>query len=224
VECETTHRRGAEGKRPLSRRTTLFAVASLVCVLVALGGGRTAQAQTTYLGAEAASSPQRTKQSNLLRADPWSVYLADADRCPGADVVGGPPATQLKAMSCLINYARTTRGLRKLASSRKLSLAARLKAEQIERCGVFDHAPCGGTPWAVAERAGYAGSFGENLYIGETTLGSAREALKEWLGSRPHRANMFSKSWRVDSLYAMHVDRLDGFVDATVWIAQFGDR
>jgi len=158
------------------------------------------------------------------RANPWSAYVASEVTCPGAGVVGAPVAAEIRTMACLINYARSNRGLRKLASSSKLAVAARIKAEQIQRCGVFDHAPCGGTPWAVADRVGYSGSFGENLYIGETTLGSPREAVLEWLASRPHRENMFSKSWRVQSLYATHVDELDGFVDATLWIAQFGDR
>ena len=99
-----------------------------------------------------------------------------------------------------------------------------MKIEQIERCGVFDHAPCGGSASAVATRVGYSGAFGENLYIGEGALGSAREALKEWLASRPHRENLFSKNWRVHSLYAAHVGELDGFVGATVWVLQFGDR
>lgn len=211
MEREWTCRRGAQAAtveaRSRAGRGGGF-VALVAVAVLALFGGQSAMAQ----------------QSLDSRANPWSSYVADAATCPGADVVGGPVAVQVRSMSCLVNYARAKRGLRKLGSSPKLSQAARMKLEQIERCGVFDHAPCGGSPTAVADRVGYPGSFGENLYIGETTAGSAREALTEWLASPPHRRNMFSKSWRVRSLYATHVDALDGFVDATVWVAQFGDR
>jgi len=153
----------------------------------------------------------------------WTSYVADEATCPGGDALVAPAAVQVKVMTCLVNYARAARGLKKLRFSPKLSTAARLKAQQIERCGVFDHAPCGGSATAVANRVGYKGSFGENLFIGEATAGTAREALREWLLSRPHRENLFDKDWRVHSPYVLHVDALDGFVDANVWVLQFGD-
>lgn len=131
---------------------------------------------------------------------------------------------QVRTMACLINYARTARGLPKVRLSPKLLVAARLKADDIRRCQVFDHAPCGGSPTAVASRAGYAGAFGENLYLGEGHLGSPRDALRQWLSSRPHRTNVLSRRWQVHSVYVAHIGHLDGFVDATLWVAQFGDR
>jgi uncharacterized protein YkwD len=199
----------------------------VLCVVLAaaLAGSQAAQARTSPLGIHAAGVARTSgKPTVSTRSNQWSAYVADEATCPGADAVGAPVAAQVRAMSCLVNYARARRGLRKLVTSPKLAVAARMKLEQIRRCGVFDHAPCGGSPTAVADQAGYKGSFGENLFIGETTLGSARQALKEWLASPPHRQNMFSKGWRVRSLGATHVDELEGFVNATVWVAQFGDR
>jgi len=127
-------------------------------------------------------------------------------------------------MTCLINYARSRRGLSRLQISRKLTAAARMKGEEIQRCGVFDHAPCGGSAYAVATRVGYGGAFAENLYLGEGRFGAASKALHEWLNSPAHRRNLFSRKWRAGSLYAAHVATLDGFVDATLWVAAFGDR
>jgi uncharacterized protein YkwD len=206
VECEWGYR--CEARVPGSTKGSRLGVVPVfaaLCALIGIFGAGPAQART-HAG-----------------AGPWSSYVAGESTCPGGDVFAAPAAAQAKVMTCLVNYARAARGLRKLRLSPKLSNAARLKAQQIERCGVFDHAPCGGSPTAVADRVGYKGSFGENLYMGQTTLGTARQALREWLASRPHRENMFDKDWRVQALSVVHVDELDGFVDANVWVLQFGD-
>jgi len=227
VESETRYRREVlrSAAPGIDHSKSLALVALAVSLVAALVAAHAAAAKTRSTASHVTSAAHaRVPASFAGRTNPWSAYVATDSRCPGAGVVGAPLAAGVRTMACLINYARTTRGLRKLAMSPKLSVAARLKAEQIQRCGVYDHAPCGGTPWGVADRVGYPGSFGENLYLGETTLGSPRGAVEEWLASRPHRENMFSKSWRVQSLYAAHVDELDGFVDATLWVAQFGDR
>jgi len=138
--------------------------------------------------------------------------------------MSAPAAAQMKTMTCLVNYARAAKGLRRLRVSPLLSVAARRKAEEIQRCHVFDHAPCGGKFDDVAVRAGYSGSLGENLLLGEGYYGAPRSALAEWLTSAGHRAILFSSHWRVQSAYVAHVAELDDLHDATLWITQFGDR
>lgn len=157
-------------------------------------------------------------------ADRWSHYVAGEETCPGASSTSAAMAVQMRAMTCLIKHARTTSGLPTLRTSPVLALAARRKADAIQRCNAFEHAPCGGKPSDVAVRAGYSGRFGENLYLGGGAYGSAHEAVQEWLRSRPHREQLLSRTWRVQSFYAARVAELDGFVDATLWVAQFGDR
>ena len=169
----------------------------------------------------AASGGSSTSDSS---ADRWSRYLADEATCPGSSSTSSPFAAEVRAMTCLINHARAAHGLPRLRTSPVLVVAARRKGEAIQRCNAFEHAPCGGKPSDVAVRAGYSGRFAENLYLGEGNFGSPREALQEWLSSGPHRAQVLSPKWRVQSLYAARVAELDGFVDATLWVAQFGDR
>ena len=67
--------------------------------------------------------------------------------------------------------------------------------------GFFDHASKGGRAyWRRIERYYPSRGFrqwavGENIVYGSPIL-SAREALREWLASPPHRAVLFDRTWR----------------------------
>jgi uncharacterized protein YkwD len=204
------HLREACVVKPLVLRS----VAAGAVVLSALATGRIGIAASQH-------SPTSSKRGSAK--DRWRAYLADEATCPGGPT-SAPLASQARTLNCLINYARAERGLRRLRISPVLSVAARRKAEAIQRCHVFDHAPCGGQPSDVAVRAGYTGRFAEALYLGERHYGSPRWAVNEWLHSAPHRAQLLSPSWRAYSGYAARVAELDGMHDATLWVAQFGDR
>jgi uncharacterized protein YkwD len=158
------------------------------------------------------------------RNDRWSSYLADERTCPGGEDVDAPLDRQLETMRCLIDYARARRGLSPLPVSPALSVAARLKGADIERCRTFAHAPCGGDPADVARAAGYRGSFGENLYLAEGRPGAPRPALDGWLNSPHHRENLFRADWQVQSLYVAKLPRFREYRGASLWVSHFGDR
>lgn len=217
---------GIRGHRPAAaRRLGRVAVGALAVVAALATGhvGTAADANQVSMSALAGSSPLAAS-STTARSDRWERYLADEATCPGGESTTVPLAAQVRTMTCLINYARAVKGVRKLRVSPKLSVAARRKAEDIQRCGVYDHAPCGGSFAAGAVKAGYSGSLGENLLLGEGYLGSPRHALAGWLASPGHRANVFSPLWRVQSAYVARVAELDQMHDAALWVTQFGDR
>ena len=214
-----------EDRADTTRRLGRVAIVALA-LLAALATGRVgtaADAVPASIRLLSGSLPLAVHSSSA-RTDRWDRYLADEATCPGGESTSGSPSAQGRTMTCLINYARAVKGVRKLRVSPALSVAARRKAEEIQRCNVFDHAPCGGRFDAGALKAGYAGSMGENLLLGEGYYGSPRQALAGWLGSPGHRANVFSARWRVQSAYVTRVSELDELHDAALWVAQFGDR
>jgi uncharacterized protein YkwD len=164
------------------------------------------------------------KRAPLYAADdPWKSYLADEQACPNAEDVNAPLHEQALTMICLINHARHGRGLTPLAVQTQLSEAARLKGEEIIRCKVFAHAPCGGDPQDVAVQAGFTRGWGENLYIADGKWGAPRPALDGWLNSPGHRENLFRPGWQVQSLYVVKLDSFPGFKSPTLWVSEFGD-
>lgn len=155
--------------------------------------------------------------------DPWTSYLADNETCPNAEALSPPLHDQALTMICLINNARQVRGLTALPVSAQLSNAALLKGEEIVRCKVFAHAPCGGDPHDVAVQAGYYGGWGENLYLADGKWAAPRPALDGWLNSPGHRENIFRPEWQLQSVYVVKLDSFPGFNSPTLWVSEFGD-
>ena len=168
-------------------------------------------------------SIQLSKAPLYAPNDPWTAYLADSAACPNAESVSAPLHDQAQTMICLINNARQVRGLAALPVSQQLSQAALLKGEEIVRCKVFAHAPCGGDPHDVADQAGFVGSWGENLYIADGRYGAPRPALDGWLNSPGHRENIFRPEWQLQSVYVVKLDSFPGFNSPTLWVSEFGD-
>lgn len=156
------------------------------------------------------------------RNDRWSRYLAGDASCPAAEDLDVPLPGQAATMICLINHARVVRGLSILPVASQLSRAARLKGQEIERCKNFAHAPCGGDAHDVAVRAGFRGTWGENLYIADGRYGAPRPALDAWLNSPVHRQILFRREWRVQSVYVVKLVRFPGFRSPTLWVSEFG--
>lgn len=154
--------------------------------------------------------------------DVWKAYLADEQTCPNAEDVNAQLHDQAETMICLINHARSARGLPPLPVSAQLSTAAQLKGAEIARCRVFAHGPCGGDPHDVADQAGFTGAWGENLYIADGRYGAPRPALDGWLNSPGHRANLFDPGWRLQSVYVLKLDDFPGFRSPTLWVSEFG--
>ena len=138
--------------------------------------------------------------------------------------MNAPPAVQIRALRCLINWARRHGGQPPVRRSQELDRSAGLRAADITRCQDFSHTPCGEPFIAVFQLVGYPlASVGENLAWGQGRLGSARMAMAGWLASPEHREILFGASWR-DLGVARVRASLFGRPNVTLWVAQFGRR
>ena len=155
------------------------------------------------------------------QAAPGKGLAAPAGACAGADSSNGAPATQVRAMKCLVNAARRGSGLRQLASNGKLRRAASLKGQRIEACGTFSHTPCGAPFTAAFRAAGWRGTMGENIAFGQAAQGTPRAILNAWLQSPGHRANLLNPSFRLHGL-AVRSATLPGVGTVRLWVHAFG--
>ena len=155
----------------------------------------------------------------------WSTYLAPDSACASASDPSAPAAVQVRAVACLVNWARTHDSRKRLVRRPALQRAATLKGERVASCGQFSHTPCGSAVTAAVRAAGYRyATFGENLFAGTWGQVSARDVVLAWLESPEHRANVLSPSFRdVGAAPVLAHGLLDGG-DAVVWTATFGTR
>lgn len=155
----------------------------------------------------------------------WSVYLAPEGACRSADDTAAPAAVQVRAVACLVNWARVHDGRRRLVRRPALQLAATLKGERVASCNQFSHTPCGSAVTAAVQEAGYRyATFGENLFAGTWGRISARDVVAAWLQSPEHRANVLGASFRDLGAAPVHAQGLLDGADAVVWTATFGSR
>ena len=134
---------------------------------------------------------------------------------------------QIRALRCLVNWARRHAGEPALHRSPELDRSAAMRANDIRRCQDFSHTPCGEAFITVFQQAGYltaSGTVGENLAWGQGRLGSARTAMAGWLASPEHRQILFGSKWRDLGLARVRARSLFGRPNVTVWVAQFGRR
>ena len=100
------------------------------------------------------------------------------------------------------------------------------------RVGYFSHDSANGAAfWRRVER--FYGSNGRRYWsVGENLLWSspdidAQGALKMWMGSPEHRANLLKPEWREIGLSAVHVPSAPGAfngLEVTIVTADFGVR
>jgi hypothetical protein len=155
----------------------------------------------------------------------WSIYLAPAAACRSADDAAAPAAVQVRAVACLVNWARSHDSRKRLVRRPALQRAAALKGERVASCGQFSHTPCGSAVTAAVHAAGYRyTTFGENLYAGTWGHVSARDVVSAWLQSPEHRANVLRASFRDLGTAPVRAQGLLGGADAVVWTATFGSR
>lgn len=153
--------------------------------------------------------------------------LAPRTVCRGQAATSAPAAVQLRAMRCLINWARRHDGRSALRANAELDHSAAMRAGDINRCQNFSHTPCGQPFITVFELVGYfvgTASVGENLAWGQGRFGSARTAMAGWLASPEHRQILFSADWRDLGVARVRATSLLGRSNVTVWVAQFGHR
>lgn len=152
----------------------------------------------------------------------WSAYLAPAGACSASDDATASAATQARAITCLVNWARAQDRRGKLIQRPALRRAAALKGERVASCVQFSHTPCGTAVTAAVQAAGYKySSFGENLFAGTWGEVSARDVVSAWLQSPPHRANILHPSFRHLGAAPARAPGLLGDGDAVVWTATF---
>lgn len=152
------------------------------------------------------------------------VALAPRTACPGQVALKAPAAVQVRALGCLINWARRHGGQPTLRRSPELDRSAALRAGEIRHCQDFSHTPCGEPFIAVFQLVGYPlASVGENLAWGQGRLGTARTAMASWLASPEHRQILFGANWREFGLARVRAS-LFGRSNVTLWVAQFGRR
>ena len=188
----------APAAAPVRLVATVLAVASLAFLLV----GR-------------ADGAQRSAEA----------YLAPDGACASASDPSAAPAVQVRAVACLVNWARAQDRRSRLVSRSSLRVAAALKGERVASCGQFSHTPCGAAVTSGVQASGYRYSlFGENLYAGTWGQVSARDVVLAWLESPPHRANLLNPKFRDLGAAAVRAPGLLGDSDAVVWTATFGTR
>jgi uncharacterized protein YkwD len=131
-----------------------------------------------------------------------------------------------------VNQLRRSHGLRPLRLSTKLSAAAAQHSKEMAHVGYFSHDSAnGGAFWRRLERY-YPSkgrtywSVGENLLWSSPDVGAAG-ALKMWMASPEHRANLLKGEWREIGLSAVHVGAAPGVfkgMPVTIVTADFGVR
>jgi uncharacterized protein YkwD len=163
---------------------------------------------------------------------PRSAEPAMARAPAQTNLAASEPAGYEAVLLREINEVRSRHGLPELRSSGSLAAAAEHHSRQMAVRGFFDHdSPDGSAFWKRVERyypsrgASYW-SVGENLAYGSPSL-SAGGAVRAWMQSPGHRANLLSSAWREVGLAAVHAESAPGVYDGrkvTIVTADFGVR
>lgn len=143
--------------------------------------------------------------------------------CPHRGNAGAPAGLQEKAMLCLVNRARTGRGLAAFVAPSSLARAADRKSADIIRCDEFSHEACGRDFTFWFDRVGYRYcSAAENIAYASGGSATPQTIFKLWMNSAGHRQNILGP-YR-DIGIGLRVGALDGVGDAHVWTQEFGSR
>jgi uncharacterized protein YkwD len=160
----------------------------------------------------------------------YGRYLAPVSVCPNQANPAASVARKVRAMRCLLNFARKERGLRALRWNARLDRAAVLKLGDNMRCDEFSHTACGKPFLSVFRRSRYltasTGSYavGENLAWGQGDFGTPRLILLAWLRSDGHRHNLFRRGWREMGVAYRFDGRFEGHDSVALWAHSFGRR
>ena len=131
-----------------------------------------------------------------------------------------------------VNALRLAHGLVPLRVSPSLRAAANVHSTQMARLGYFSHDSANGGSFSSRIATFYPArgyrswTVGENLLWASPDVGALR-ALKMWLASPPHRANLLNARWREIGLVAVHARSAPGVygnAPTTIVTADFGSR
>lgn len=164
--------------------------------------------------------PERADALNLAR------LTAPGSVCKGQSNNTAPANVQVRAMRCLINYARKRSGLRPLKRSRQLDRSSKRKSVDMLRCGSFDHYACGRDFTFWMHKVGYTSrcwAGAENIAWGQYRLGNPRQIFRAWMRSSGHRKNILSRNYRALGV-GLRKGRFQGHKGAQLWTTHFGKR
>jgi uncharacterized protein YkwD len=177
----------------------------------------------------------------------WKAFTVPVLLAACAVALAGPAdasaarVTQFNAVEpglvARINDTRAARGLPRLRVTSRLVSAATRHANSMGAAGYFSHdlqTASGFKPFAAWIRSYWPGpgyrswSAGENLFCA-TYAPSAREVVRAWMGSTPHRANLLNRRWRNVGVAAVRVGGWPGAFqgcagNVTLVAAEFGRR
>jgi uncharacterized protein YkwD len=153
--------------------------------------------------------------------------LATKEVCPAGYQRNAPRAVQVRAMACLIAYARARVGVQPLRLSQTLDRVAAMKIEADLACREFSHTPCGRDFMTSFAAAGYGldsrrYSVGENLAWGRGADASPQQIMRRWLSSARHRKNLLSPRWHAFGLGVRLRAAFQGGRGTAIWANEFG--
>ncbi|MGA9762892.1 MAG: CAP domain-containing protein [Gaiellaceae bacterium] len=131
-----------------------------------------------------------------------------------------------------VNRVRAQHGLKPLVRSSALTRAAANHSRSMATDGYFAHESANGSVFWQRIKNYYPSSghsywaVGENLVWASPNL-TAKRAVKMWMNSPPHRANVLSAKWREIGLSAVYSPDAPGSYQdlaATILTADFGVR
>jgi uncharacterized protein YkwD len=131
-----------------------------------------------------------------------------------------------------VNVFRAAHGLGRLRESRALDRSARAHSLEMGRDGYFAHSSADGTAFWRRIRHYYVArnhshwSVGENLLWSSPSV-SAAGAMKMWIASPEHLANLLTPRWReigISAVRVVHAPGVFGGRRVTIITTDFGDR
>jgi len=156
-------------------------------------------------------------------APPPAAHTSTGD-CPRA-TRHAASVREAHTVLCLVNAARSTRGLKRLRPSAPLGSAARGWARTLVRTRTFSHTGPGSTPMLRMARAGYHGrGFGETIAWGQGRQGTPARIVSEWMDSPPHRAVLLSPLMRDGGVGVAHGSPVPNAPGGTTVVADLGYR
>lgn len=116
----------------------------------------------------------------------------------GAPATAASTETTRLDIVALVNAERASVGDRLLTADACLMANAQRHAERLARKGLLAHQDMG----RISHDCGRRARYGENVLW--TTTGTAREALRLWLASPDHRANIHEAAYRTTGIGVAH--------------------
>jgi uncharacterized protein YkwD len=156
-----------------------------------------------------------------------SAAPASAGTCKGADA--DPATTSVTTVKhatvCLLNQQRRSHGLKRLRTNGKLSLASQRHSNSMVAHKFFEHGNFVGRIKAAHYISGSGSwSVGENIAWGSGRLATAREIVRAWMNSPPHRHNILSGQFKEIGIGVTRGVPVRQNYDGATYATDFGRR